>query len=59
MCGAPVEAKDLRGGAALMIAGLMADGYTDIADTKYIKRGYDRPVDKIRALGGEIIEYDC
>ncbi len=59
LCGVPVAAKDLRGGAALMIAGLMADGYTDIADTKYIKRGYSRPIDKIRALGGEIIEYDC
>lgn len=58
LCGAHVEAKDLRGGAALIIAGLMADGHTDIANTKYIKRGYSRPIEKIRALGGEIIEHE-
>lgn len=54
--GARVEAKDLRGGAALMIAGFMAEGETIISNTKYIKRGYSRPVEKIRGLGGQITE---
>lgn len=54
--GTEVEAKDLRGGAALMIAGFMAEGETIISNTKYIKRGYSRPVEKIIALGGQITE---
>lgn len=57
LCGGTVEAEDLRGGAALMIAGLMADGITKIMNTGYIKRGYSRPEEKIRLLGGEIKEY--
>ena len=56
MCGTHVEAKDLRGGAALMIAGLMAEGETIVGNTKYIKRGYSRIIEKIRGLGGEITE---
>lgn len=54
LCCANVSAQDLRGGAALMIAGLMAEGETIISNTKYIKRGYSRPEEKIRGLGGEI-----
>ena len=56
LCGAHVEAKDLRGGAALMIAGLMAEGETTVSNTKYIKRGYSRIREKIAGLGGEITE---
>ena len=56
LCGTYVEAKDLRGGAALMIAGLMAEGETIVGNTKYIKRGYSRIGEKIRGLGGEITE---
>lgn len=59
LCGACVEAQDLRGGAALIIAGLMAEGNTIVRNTKYIKRGYSRLEDKISALGGEIIEHEC
>lgn len=59
LCGARVEAKDLRGGAALMIAGLMAEGETTVTNTKYIKRGYSRPEEKIKGLGGEITEDEC
>ena len=59
LCGAEVEAKDLRGGAALMIAGLMAEGETTVTNTKYIKRGYSRPEEKIKGLGGEITEDEC
>ena len=56
LCGTSVSAEDLRGGAALMIAGFMADGETVIGGTKYIKRGYGRLIEKIRVLGGEIRE---
>lgn len=58
MCGADVRAGDLRGGAALVIAGLMAEGDTVIRNTKYIKRGYGKLEDKIRLLGGDIREYE-
>ena len=56
LCGARVEAQDLRGGAALVIAGLMADGETIVENTRYIKRGYGNFAEKIRSLGGEIRE---
>jgi UDP-N-acetylglucosamine 1-carboxyvinyltransferase len=56
LCGTHVSAEDLRGGAALMIAGFMADGDTEISNTKYIKRGYSRLTEKINSLGGEIRE---
>ena len=58
MCGAHVEAKDLRGGAALIIAGIMARGDTIIDNTKYIKRGYSRLTERIGLLGGEIMEHE-
>lgn len=51
---APVRAVDLRAGAAMVIAGLMADGVTEIEDINHIDRGYERLVEKIRALGGDI-----
>lgn len=56
LCGAEVSAEDLRGGASLVIAGLMAEGDTLIDNTKYIKRGYGRLEEKIGLLGGDIIE---
>ena len=56
LCGTDVKAEDLRGGAALIIAGLMAEGDTVIRNTKYIKRGYSKLEEKIRLLGGEIRE---
>ena len=52
-----MEAEDLRGGAALIMAGLMAEGTTTVGNTRYIKRGYSRLEEKIRLLGGEITEY--
>lgn len=59
LCGAEVAAQDLRGGAALVIAGLMACGETIISNTKYIKRGYSGLINKVTDLGGEIIEDGC
>ena len=56
--GTSVEAKDLRGGAALLIAGLSAQGITHIYNTKYIKRGYSRLEDKLGLIGGEITEHE-
>ena len=52
--GARVSAPDLRAGAALVIAGLAADGITIVDDIVYIQRGYERFEEKIRSLGGII-----
>ena len=52
--GAPVTATDLRAGAALVIAGLMAKGVTEIYEPGYIERGYEHIEDKLRSLGAEI-----
>ncbi|MCD8119134.1 MAG: UDP-N-acetylglucosamine 1-carboxyvinyltransferase [Lachnospiraceae bacterium] len=52
--GTEVTAPDLRAGAALVIAGLAARGYTIVDDIKYILRGYERFDEKLRALGGDI-----
>ena len=52
--GAAVEASDLRAGAALVIAGLMAQGTTEISNTHYIDRGYEHLEDKLSGLGANI-----
>ena len=54
MTGAPVSATDLRAGAALVIAGLMAQGVTEIYNLKYIDRGYEKFENKLRQLGAQI-----
>lgn len=56
--GARVSAPDLRAGAALVIAGLAADGVTIVDDIVYIQRGYEGFEDKLRSLGGviEVVE---
>ncbi len=51
---APVRATDLRAGAAMIIAGLMAKGITEIEDIIYIDRGYENVVEKFSALGADI-----
>ena len=56
--GATVETPDLRAGAALVIAGLAAEGYTTITEIGYIQRGYERFDEKLRALGGMIEKVD-
>ena len=56
LVGAPVEAVDLRAGAAMVIAGLAAEGVTEIGGVEYIKRGYVDIVGKLRALGAMIEE---
>ena len=52
--GAHIDAPDLRAGAALVIAGLAADGITVVDDIVYIQRGYERFEEKLRSLGGII-----
>ena len=57
--GAQVTAPDLRAGAALVIAGLVADGKTMIDDIKYIERGYEDFDYKMRLLGADMIKAEC
>lgn len=52
--GADVVVKDLRGGAALTIAGLKAEGVTRVANVSYIDRGYSELENKLRLLGAKI-----
>jgi UDP-N-acetylglucosamine 1-carboxyvinyltransferase len=52
--GVPVRAMDLRGGAALVLAGLAAEGHTDVYDAYHIFRGYENFVQKLLSLGAEI-----
>ncbi len=52
--GAPVKAHDLRAGAAMIIAGLVAEGETEISDVHHILRGYENIIDKFARLGAKI-----
>ena len=54
LIGSPVSSTDLRAGAALVIAGLMADGVTEVYNLKYIDRGYEDFEQKLKALGAQI-----
>ena len=54
LCGAPVEATDLRAGAALIIAAIAAKGETSISNLLYIDRGYENIEDKFRKIGANI-----
>lgn len=55
LTGAPVAACDLRAGAAMVVAGLCAEGTTVIEDVEFIERGYQNIVGKLRALGADIV----
>ncbi len=59
LCGARVCATDLRGGAALVIAGLAAKGETQVEQISYIQRGYEDIVKDLRALGAKVTYKDC
>lgn len=52
--GAPVEAADIRGGAALVVAGLAAQGETEIAGLEFIDRGYERLEEMLTELGAHV-----
>ncbi len=55
LTGAPVTATDLRAGAAMVIAGLIADGITEIENVSFIDRGYERIEYKLAGLGAKIM----
>lgn len=52
--GAPVKATDLRAGAAMVVAGLAADGVTTVEDVVHVERGYENIIEKLSALGANI-----
>lgn len=52
--GAQVTSPDLRGGAALVVAGLIAEGYTEVSAIHHIDRGYERFVEKLCSLGAHV-----
>jgi UDP-N-acetylglucosamine 1-carboxyvinyltransferase len=55
LSGAPVRAPDIRAGAALVLAGLVADGETIVADAFHVERGYERFEEKLRGLGADVV----
>jgi UDP-N-acetylglucosamine 1-carboxyvinyltransferase len=54
LSGAPVRAPDLRAGAALVLAGLVADGETVVTEAIHVDRGYEDLAGKLRALGADV-----
>ena len=58
LTGARVSAPDLRAGAALVLAGLAADGYTTVDEIGYVERGYENFEEKLRSLGAVIERVD-
>ena len=58
LTGTTVRATDLRGGAGMVIAGLMAEGTTTITDIQYIDRGYENMEEKFKKLGANITRVD-
>ena len=56
--GAHVSAPDLRAGAALVLAGMAAEGYTVVDDIKYINRGYENFHGKLQGLGASIVKVE-
>jgi UDP-N-acetylglucosamine 1-carboxyvinyltransferase len=58
LSGAPVRAPDIRAGAALVVAGLRADGETVVADAQHLDRGYEDLVGKLRGVGADLRRLD-
>ena len=54
LSGAPVKAHDIRAGAALVIAGLGAEGVTTVSDAHHIARGYEDLVGKLASVGADV-----
>jgi UDP-N-acetylglucosamine 1-carboxyvinyltransferase len=58
LSGAPVRATDIRAGAALVLAGVVADGVTTVADAFHVDRGYQSFVETLTALGAQVRRVD-
>jgi len=56
---ASVKSTDLRAGAAMIIAGLVADGITEVHNIKHIERGYENVVQKLKGIGAEIVKTEA
>jgi UDP-N-acetylglucosamine 1-carboxyvinyltransferase len=56
---APVWASDIRAGAGLVLAGLCADGATEVWDVDHIDRGYPRFVENLRSLGADVVRVEA
>jgi UDP-N-acetylglucosamine 1-carboxyvinyltransferase len=54
LSGAPVRAPDIRAGAALVVAGLAAEGETIVGDAHHVARGYEDLVGRLASLGADI-----
>jgi UDP-N-acetylglucosamine 1-carboxyvinyltransferase len=58
LSGAPVRATDIRAGVGLVIAGLVAEGVTEVAEVHHIDRGYVRFEEKLRSLGADVVRVE-
>ena len=56
--GSSVIATDLRAGAAMVLAGLVASGTTEVSQIYHVERGYEKFVEKFRALGANILRIE-
>ena len=56
--GAQVVATDLRAGAAVVLTGLVAEGTTEVSQIYHVDRGYEKFVEKLRALGANIMRVE-
>ena len=59
LIGASVKAVDLRAGAALVLAGLCAQGTTTIESIHHIERGYENIIEKLQNIGADIKKVSC
>jgi UDP-N-acetylglucosamine 1-carboxyvinyltransferase len=55
LSGAPVRATDIRAGAGLVLAGLVAEGMTEVSDVFHVDRGYEGFIEQLRALGADVV----
>jgi UDP-N-acetylglucosamine 1-carboxyvinyltransferase len=58
LSGAPVEAADIRAGAGLVLAGLVAEGCTTVYEPHHVDRGYDGFIDDLVRLGADVTRID-
>jgi len=58
LSGAPVRATDIRAGAGLVMAGLVAEGVTEVADVFHVDRGYPAFVEQLASLGADVTRVD-